>query len=470
MAPTVLTPSGVNSFARKEEEQPIRLLPSVPLFPVHVLPEPSRSLVIEGAAAIGVPADLIAAPFLAFAAGAIGRSRQLELKPDWVERPALFVAVIAPPGSAKTPSLRLAQNATEVLQQEAYELHQVERAGYEAELAAWAAKGEVAGAARPSRPVLRHFFTTDSTTEALTVLLRDSNGIVLVQDEFASLFKSMNAYRPGADRQWWLSAWSSTPLKVDRKGADPIYVPHPAISVVGGIQPDLLPGLHNELLRGDGLFERLLLSRPQVTPTVWSEAIVAEQTKEDMVDIFRRICHERVGSGINVCLDSMAKNRWVSWFNECQSHTAMAKGLEQGILAKLPSQAARLALVLHCLGDPDGQHSHLSLHTLSGALELADYFLAHAQLVLPLFASVPSSGLAGRILTLLSESDDWVSRGQLHQGLGGHVSATDLDNALEQLSSRELAIHKKDQSASGGRPSQKWRAATNPGSEDERIA
>ena len=50
---------------------------------MDVLPDPAARLVIEGADAIGCPRDFLGVPMLAVAAGTIGRSASLFLKPGY---------------------------------------------------------------------------------------------------------------------------------------------------------------------------------------------------------------------------------------------------------------------------------------------------------------------------------------------------------------------------------------------------
>src|SRR5262249_30567542 len=87
---------------------PLARVPGVPDFPVDVLPRALGAFVEAGAAALQCPADYVGVPLLALAGAAIWASRALEVKPGWTERPALYAAVVGPPGSAKTPALKLA--------------------------------------------------------------------------------------------------------------------------------------------------------------------------------------------------------------------------------------------------------------------------------------------------------------------------------------------------------------------------
>ena len=110
-------------------------------------------------------------------------------------------------------------------------------------------EGEAAAAATP-----------DATLEALAPMAAGSPGVAMGRDELVSWVKACDAYRAGrgGDRQAWLSIWAGAPLKVDRKTADPIYVPRPVVGVAGGVQPDLLTELNDEAGRRDALVDRFL--------------------------------------------------------------------------------------------------------------------------------------------------------------------------------------------------------------------
>ena len=58
------------------------------------------------AAALPCPPDF-AAPLLAVLGAAIGTTRVVEIKPGWRESPQLWTAVVADPGSKKSPALEL---------------------------------------------------------------------------------------------------------------------------------------------------------------------------------------------------------------------------------------------------------------------------------------------------------------------------------------------------------------------------
>ncbi|MDP9355369.1 MAG: DUF3987 domain-containing protein, partial [Chloroflexota bacterium] len=155
---------------------PLLSLPPVPPFPVDVLPAPIRRYVSESAAAIGVPAELVAVPLLACAAACIGRTRRIVLKDGFEQRPILWAAVVGRPGTAKSPALAAAQKLIDALQAEAHERYELALSDYERELEEW--KRAEAKGPKPVKPILQHFHTTDATKEALAAITRYAPGVV----------------------------------------------------------------------------------------------------------------------------------------------------------------------------------------------------------------------------------------------------------------------------------------------------
>lgn len=467
--PVELPPTDeVSSFIRfspisDETNQPEKV-PAEP-FPLSVLPPAPRQLVSVGALAIGAPPDMIATPLLAYAAGAIGNRVSIQLKPGFVQRPQLYAAVVAPPGSAKSPSQDLARAAIDSLQRDAHDryLDQVER--FEGQLEQWHASDPKFRGTKPAKPVMDHLFTTDATIEALGPMIERSPGIVISRDELSSWVKSFDAYRSGkgGDRQTFLSLWAGSPVKIDRKGGhDTIYVPDPSVSVVGGIQPDMLTELADEAGRQDGMIDRIIWSYPDPRPATWTDEVVEQHHINAVISIFQRL--RQTPKGI-VKLSPVAKTDWVEWFNENAALTETMSGLMQGVYAKLPNINARLALILHCLTYPDAPiQTDITRETLQGAIALTEYYRSHAHRVLPHFGAAATSsrgaGVVQRIALLLEQANgEWVGRTEISRGLGRNVKSDEITAALQTLASRRHAESRMGGSTErGGRPTEEWRS------------
>src|SRR5262249_16013679 len=88
----------------------------VPDFPTNTLPRVGLEIVEEGAAALDRPTDVIGVPLLALTAGVIGNTQRLQLKPGYTQRPLLWTAVIAEPGTAKSPAQDIVETCVADLQ------------------------------------------------------------------------------------------------------------------------------------------------------------------------------------------------------------------------------------------------------------------------------------------------------------------------------------------------------------------
>jgi hypothetical protein len=238
---------------------PLATVPHVEPFPVDVLPRQLARFVQDAAAAISCPPDYIAVPMLVLGGSALGAGRALEVKPGYTERACLYAVVIGPPGTAKTPALKLA--AAPVYQRQARLMQEYRQAKdlYDEQ------DGDRRG--KPPKPAT--IYVSDTTTEKLAEVLQDNlRGVSLIRDELSAWVGGMDQYRArgrGSDRQFFLSAWGGEPVSVHRKNqqAGPIYVVHPFIAVGGGIQPDLLANFRGEHHAADGFLDRLLFAYPE---------------------------------------------------------------------------------------------------------------------------------------------------------------------------------------------------------------
>ena len=112
------------------------------------------------------------------------------------------------------------------------------------------------------RPKLKQIVTTDTTIEALKdVLTIHPNGVGFTADEASGWVRSMCQYKQGRgdDRQHYMSIHSGVQIVCNRKGADPIIINDPFVSIMGGIQPDVLGDVIDDA-REDGFSARLLFA------------------------------------------------------------------------------------------------------------------------------------------------------------------------------------------------------------------
>lgn len=139
----------------------------------------------------------------------------------WCESSRLWVAVLGPPSTKKSPPIAAVLAPVNKLEAGLW-------ATYKVQLRAWefaAAAAKKVGGPEPERPQLERVTVGDATTEALcNVLEHNPAGVLAVHDELTGFFGAMDAYRPqGAskDRAIYLTAYNGGAYTVDRVGKGP---------------------------------------------------------------------------------------------------------------------------------------------------------------------------------------------------------------------------------------------------------
>jgi hypothetical protein len=344
-----------------------------PEFPADILGDYWSAWCRTAAKAANAPVDYVATSSLVVAGALIGNARTIAASPDWHENPNLWAALIGVPSSGKSPALDPVSRSLERFEKEAagdfvgvnrQHLADVESARIRKEM--WqtqvknAAKEGVeppalpADADEPSAPVRPRVRLSDTTLEAAADLSAGNpKGLVLVRDELAGWIKGMNRYGGDGERQFWLQAYGARPYVVDRKKSPlPVTINRLAISVVGGIQPQVL----SDVMSGeeDGFAARFIYCYPDPVPGF---SLASEPVDHD--GAFNALGRLRslalVDDGENslrpfVCkLDPDAASEFEVWWRERRREASESSGLWAGWLGKQGGTALRLALILEHL-------------------------------------------------------------------------------------------------------------------------
>jgi len=346
--------------------RPATLLP----FPVEVFPTQLQRFIREGAAAMQCAPEFFGVPMLAVAGVAVGNGAVLQVKPGWREGPRIYAAVVAPPGSAKSPALRAVMEPLHVLQDRLSE----------------------------------RLYTSDATTEALAALLQaNPRGLLYGPDELVAWVRAMDQYRTrkGADRQFWLSNWSGERVIVDRKSSEfgPIIVPAPFVNVIGGLTPDCLSDLGDADGRQEGFLDRILFASPLAARRgSWTTATISPYARQSWalsLQYLRQVIEpEVIEDGpcpvvLRFTPDGQAE--WVRFYNAHAVEEADLPPTLRGPWAKLMGYCARFALLIHLLRVACGEVKELAVdgESVRRAVILVDYFKSQARRV---YRRMPTPG------------------------------------------------------------------------------
>lgn len=478
------------SGANESDQSPIQKLkndrlrqnrmPPFRPFPVNTLPEPVRSFVERGAAAIGCDESYLALPLLTVIASAIGNTRRIRLKSDWCEPPIVWTGIIGESGTSKTPAFGLALKWLHKRQSDAMhryekemEQYKVSRKTYEKEFQSWKRTKDapLMPPAEPEEPIAERWLVSDTTVEALAPILRqNSRGILLERDELAGWIGSFDRYaggKGGADLAHWLSMHNAQTLIIDRKTGFPktIHVPMASVSVTGGIQPGILRSSLAAEHRESGLVARFLFAAPPRQPKQWREDEVEPQIQAAMAVMFEKLFELNLDMNLDgdadpveVSMSPEAKAVWVEFYNEHNRQQIDLMGDISAAWSKLEGYAARFALVVHmarwATQDPTLESDRtVDAMSIEAGITLSRWFGCEAK----------------RIYAMIDESEEqteirqWVEK---IQRMGGevslrewqrtqsHPSAKDAQFELQQLANAGYGkFEHNTPSPKGGRPS-----------------
>src|SRR5215212_9354748 len=398
-----------------------RDLPAPPPFPVGAMPEGCRRLIKEAAAAIGCPPDFVGLPMLTVLGSAIGNSRVLRLKRGWEEGVAIYGAVIADPGEKKTPALKVALEPAKRAQaamKEGYERkeeeHKREKREYEVEKRD-AAKDGVAAPPPPLGPMMERTLVEDTTVERLAgIQAENPRGVVAIRDELSGWARAMDQYKQGgrgADRQFWLSAWSNSYVSVDRKSQPhPLIVSRPFVALFGAIQPGVLPELGDG--REDGLLDRFLFAYPEAELSGWTDDEISEKAESSYASLHAKLRELYMPTDeyddpdpVRIHLAPDAKAVMIDAINDHrrEMYAPGFPGRLKGAWSKLEAYFARLMLILATARAADtGAAERVETNDVLAAVVLLDYFKGHTRRVyVGLHGNDPDDLLAADIAAFL---------------------------------------------------------------------
>lgn len=438
---------------------PLNETPAPPPFPLEALPEPLKRFAVEGAASVPCPPDYVAVPMLVFAGAAIGASRALEIKHGRTERPCLYAAIVGSPSCGKTPCRTFAARPLHEEQARLYEIFRRERQAHED------------GVEDVPKPKERTLYVSDVTTEKLARVLQENpRGVAVDRDELTGWVRSMDQYRSGkgADRQFWLSAWSGDPVSVHRQNQDagPVRVAHPFVCVVGGLPPDLLTAMRGERAVCDGFMDRILFSYPQEYPAAgetWT--CIPEECEQAWRDYLARLWalemvdDPQLGPRPRfVRLTACGRKAWERFTNRLAAdrNSDSTPDCLKSALGKMNSYGARLALILHYLrlvtGETGGED--VDGESMDRAAQLASYFQGHLLRVHAAMDADPRVAAVRKLLKwIVTQGSRQFSRRDAYRAMRGKDKATeDIDPLLSLLEKHGyIRLQLGNRHVSGGR-------------------
>jgi hypothetical protein len=227
--------------------------------PVDALPPIVAQFARSEARRKGVSLAFAASAAIGATAAAIGASLRIQVRQrdtDWTEPAPLWLALVADPGRAKSPTI---SEATRPLRDLDNELYRNFKMLHDAWAAAQAPKKR-GMAPTGVEPIMRRITVDDTTFEKQARIHADNpRGLLRTPDELMGFFGSFGAYKANGDgdRTQMLRLFDGGPIMLDRVGAGSIRAEQALMGIVAGTQPEKIGKIARDL-GADGMLQRFL--------------------------------------------------------------------------------------------------------------------------------------------------------------------------------------------------------------------
>ena len=377
-------------------------------------------------------------PILCSVTSVIGNRARVAMTPthSWKESCVLWGANIATASSGKSPTsspttlqafkpwqAQERKNHADALSDWKHRRAQVERDVKSAASETGGAGGDLMAQflAENPQPELRHLLVSDATFERIEMILSNGSnpGLLAVHDELAGWFSQLCRAPNRSDRAKWLSLYPGEQLITDRVGRDSIFVPNPAVSLFGSLQPARLEGLwkadaeaNEGMADADGLWSRFLMfdlgewAYEYQDSTVLIAPVISNLYKQ-VDEAASKLPIGDDGEPIIITVAEDAKATMIQWVRQAESFKfAASDPSDRQYWGKQRGATLRIALAIHAIRQAS---AGLSLNT-----PISEEVIRAAIIFTALFARERDkvlgpvrTGAGGAIKRLIDKGREW---------------------------------------------------------------
>jgi replicative DNA helicase len=465
----------------------------LPTFPTGALSGWLAGFVEALATATQTPPDLGGMLALSALATAAGGRVEVEPRSGWREPLNLFTAVALPPGNRKSgvfaeitkPLHDYERSAVEQLAPVIAEAQLAKKVAVERAEKAQAAAGKApADQAREALvearelaqeadtlqvPLPPRMLADDVTPEALVSLLAAYERMAILSPEGGVFQMMAGRYSQagiGPPLDAYLKGHSGDQIRVDRKGRDPEFAQHPALTLGLAVQPDVLHSIADQpAFRGRGLLARFLYAVPESTVgrrQVGAPA-VPEHVRSHYHGEMRALCASLADLAEPATLVFGGKADRLLLDFESDLEPRLGVDGDLGHIAdwgsKLAGAVARIAGLLHLAEHLREEWARpVAVETVIASVEIAEYLIQHALAVFDAIGEDPGLSDARYVLNWLERHPrECFTVRNLHAALsrGRFRQVASLEAALAVLQVHGYIRQQppKETKASGRKPS-----------------
>lgn len=357
--------------------KPVTSQPLIPedqlQFPYDIFPEEIQDFISMQV----IQHEYLAGAILVALATALGNSVNLQAMDGYEVKSILYMAIVAPPGSFKTPALKAAFWGIERFDANLYKKYVEKKEEYRRLLAEW--QKDKKQTAEPQPPVMDQVLIKDSTIEMVVKILSyNEGGCCVFADELSGFLNRMNQYKQGDEVQKWLELWSGSPVLLQRMTREENKVEDPFCCVVGGIQTGVLESMSKNENEHNGFYHRFLFVYPEPNPKAdWQPIKIPESIKAQFQNYFTILLNQR-DQKVQYVLTNAADNLYKQWFNHKNKiyNKAVTDDIK-GVIAKYQDYCLRFALLLQAIYERKNRTGWVEVENMERAIRLTDYFFGN---------------------------------------------------------------------------------------------
>ena len=323
----------------------------------------------------------IAMPYLAGVSSLVKLGTRVHPTPNFSTPPNLYLVVVAPTGSAKTDLYQA------VVKGPAEGILEKQAQFYEGEKAAWKANKSDSKGPEPGCVISQ---IEDFTPARLDVQLqaheRAKQGVLLTTDEVAGIFRQAASYTKsgsGRGETQLLELWDGNGHTTIRMSRDTTSYRRCSVSLLGGIQPDVLRELIDPKDVTGQMARCLFLTLPDtlITPSLkgfTQEELRREYEAREMLSAFAQYVYDLPAADLQFC--RAAQQRFHDWFMDHQvraKHPA-TEPILRAMWMKSAGQLSRLAGNLH-ITNTQGSLDPVSDHHAELGMAVIDQMFAETE-------------------------------------------------------------------------------------------
>lgn len=448
-------------------------LPNAPVFNYDMLPDVFVDFVRDASERMGVPPDYIAVPLMLSSSAALGSGFVIcpkAVDKGWKETAALWGGIVAPPGSKKSPSFKLAAAPIQRIEAKLRDEYAVRKSAYDL-----AKKAQKTGGGNSLNllvePKMERVLVQDTTYQKLAEICSNSpKGIMALWDEIAGMVANWSMQSQEAARGFYLTAWSGDqPYIVDRKESGTTRIERLYIVISGGVQPSVLGSLvkaaKDNGTANDGLIQRFQLMvypDPRSAPDEVDRAAdeVAQNRALSAIERLRDITPGSIGVDIDqktgrgvLHFDPEAQTAFDMLRKKIARKTAALADdhLVGPHFAKMPGAIAKIAMLIHLL---DGGKGEVTRRAVMKAGYWSLYLRKHAERIYELWRTAEAEEaqrLAGKLQKGVL-TDGFTARDIQRKGWSGLRDKESVATALDLLVNNHWLRRVVAASPNGGPP------------------